>query len=58
MNRLFRENIGEAEIIDSLAPLIRDYARQRHVGERFGDFVIRMGAIKPMLAGRDFQQPA
>lgn len=57
MNRLFRENIGEAEIIDSLAPLIQDYARRRQEGERFGDFVIRMGVVKPMLAGRDFQQP-
>ncbi|EAR20224.1 assimilatory sulfite reductase (NADPH) hemoprotein subunit [Nitrococcus mobilis] len=57
MNRLFRENIGETEIIDSLAPLIRDYAQQRQEGERFGDFVIRVGAVKPMLAGRDFQQP-
>ena len=57
MNRLFRENIGETEIIESLEPLIRDYAQQRQEGERFGDFVIRVGAIKPMLAGRDFQQP-
>ncbi|HET8700069.1 MAG TPA: assimilatory sulfite reductase (NADPH) hemoprotein subunit [Nitrococcus sp.] len=57
MNRLFRENIGEAEIIDSLAPLIQNYARQRQKGERFGDFVIRTGVVKPMLAGRDFQQP-
>lgn len=58
MNRLFRENIGEAEIIESLGPLIRDYAKQRQEGERFGDFVIRMGVVKPMLAGRDFQKPA
>ncbi|MDN5870106.1 MAG: assimilatory sulfite reductase (NADPH) hemoprotein subunit [Nitrococcus sp.] len=58
MNRLFRENIGEAEIIDAIAPLIRDYARERREDERFGDFVIRVGAVKPMLAGRDFQLPA
>ena len=43
LNRLYRENIDEAEILETLRPIIRRYADQRQPGERFGDFVIRVG---------------
>lgn len=54
LNKLYRENIGEAEILATLTPLIQRYATEREAGEHFGDFVIRTGVIKPTLAGRDF----
>src|SRR5690606_19548662 len=41
LNVLYRENIGEAEILETLAPIFRHYAAERLPGERFGDFVIR-----------------
>ena len=32
----------------------RDYAEQRAAGERFGDYVIRAGHIRPTTAGNTF----
>ncbi|MGH8259880.1 MAG: NADPH-dependent assimilatory sulfite reductase hemoprotein subunit, partial [Steroidobacteraceae bacterium] len=55
MNALYRENIGEAQILESLRKLLLDYARERQPEERFGDFVVRTGVVRAMLAGRDFQ---
>ncbi|MGA2034665.1 MAG: assimilatory sulfite reductase (NADPH) hemoprotein subunit [Thermoguttaceae bacterium] len=54
LNRLYRENIDENEILDALRPLIADYTRNRQVDERFGDFVIRAGHVRPVQSGRDF----
>lgn len=56
MNALFRENIGEAQIIEALAPLFERYARERQTGESFGDFVVRTGIVPPMRQGHDFQR--
>lgn len=36
------------EIIDTIEPLIRRYARERADGERFGDFCHRIEAVKPV----------
>ena len=41
LNKLYRENIDEQEILDSLGPIIHHYAKERHEAEHFGDFVIR-----------------
>jgi sulfite reductase (NADPH) hemoprotein beta-component len=46
--------VGHEEIVAALAPLIGSYARERLPGERFGDFVIRMGHVAPTTAGNDF----
>lgn len=54
LNRLYRENIDEQEILASLAPLFACYARERNDGERFGDFVIRIGAVAKVAAGKRF----
>ncbi len=54
LNKLYRENIGEDEIMRVLTPLIQRYATEREDGEHFGDFVIRAGVIKPTLEGRYF----
>jgi sulfite reductase (NADPH) hemoprotein beta-component len=57
LNRLYRENIGEEEILDALRPLLADYAGRRQAGEHFGDFVVRAGHIRAVESGRDFHGP-
>jgi len=54
LNKLYKENIGEAEILDSLRPIIAHYAKERHDGEHFGDFAIRAGYVQEVLDGRQF----
>ncbi|TXK68825.1 hypothetical protein FU659_34355, partial [Paenibacillus sp. N3.4] len=46
LNKLYKENIGEAEILESLQPMVTRYAKERHENEHFGDFVIRAGYVK------------
>ncbi len=55
LNRPYRENIDEAEILATLDPLIRRYGSERGPDERFGDFLIRDGVVEPMRSGREFQ---
>jgi sulfite reductase (NADPH) hemoprotein beta-component len=45
LNRVLRENIDEAEILHELDALFARYAEQRHVQERFGDFLVRSGLL-------------
>lgn len=54
LNRLYKENIGETEILDSLKPIITHYAKERHEGEHFGDFTIRAGYVREVASGQDF----
>lgn len=54
LNKLYRENIGEEQILAELEPLIAEYAQSREPGEPFGDYVIRAGHIKATTEGRDF----
>jgi len=54
LSKLYRENIGEEEILACLEPMLERYARERTPGERFGGFVIRAGYVKATLQGRDF----
>jgi len=56
LNKLYRENIGEAEILDSLRPILARYAKEREPGEHFGDFVIRAGYVKEVRSGLDFHE--
>lgn len=56
LNTLYRENIGEQQILDALEALLGRYAQERLEAEPFGDFVIRIGEVRPMLHGRDFQR--
>jgi sulfite reductase (NADPH) hemoprotein beta-component len=51
---LFKENVGEEEILAALDPVIRRFAQERQTGEHFGDFVIRAGIVKATVKGKDF----
>ena len=54
LNKLYRENIDETEILDTLKPIIHQYAKERQTGEHFGDFVIRAGYVKAVHDGQEF----
>ena len=56
LNKLYRSSIMEEEILEILKPLIKRYAIERKDKERFGDFVIRIGAIKPTTEGKTFHE--
>jgi len=55
LNALYRENVGEQQILDSLRPLMEAYSTQRSEAEGFGDFLVRTGVVPAMLEGRQFQ---
>jgi len=42
LNRLFKENVQNAAIIDELRPVLSRYAKERNAGERFGDWCERV----------------
>jgi sulfite reductase (NADPH) hemoprotein beta-component len=54
LNKLYRENLSDEEILATLTPMIQHFARERTPGERFGDFVIRSGTVRPTRHGKDF----
>jgi sulfite reductase (NADPH) hemoprotein beta-component len=56
LNKLYKENIGEEEILETLKPMIHRFAYERQTGEHFGDFVIRTGYVKAVLSGTDFHE--
>ena len=58
LNTLFKPSVPTTEIVPLLGPIIRRYALERTKGERFGDFVIRTGVVKPSFTPQDFHEPA
>ncbi|MCJ1375065.1 hypothetical protein MMC20_006299 [Loxospora ochrophaea] len=54
LNKLYRSSISEGEILEIMKALLKRYALEREEGEYFGDFVIRMGVIKPTTEGKTF----
>lgn len=54
LNKLYKENIGEEEIIHTLKPIIHHYAKERAEGERFGDFVVRNQYVTKVEDGTQF----
>ncbi|MCY8941923.1 assimilatory sulfite reductase (NADPH) hemoprotein subunit [Bacillus atrophaeus] len=54
LSKMYRENIGEEEILSELNVLLSRYAKERNEGEHFGDFVIRAGVIKATTDGTNF----
>ncbi len=54
LNKLYKENIDEAEILATLQPLLAHYAKERQKDEHFGDFVIRQGYVEAVTDGQHF----
>lgn len=54
LSKMYRENIGEEEILKELRMLLSRYAKERQIGEHFGDFVIRVGIVKETTDGTNF----
>lgn len=54
LNKMYRENIGEEEILSELSVILSRYAKEREQDEHFGDFVIRAGIIKATTDGTNF----
>ena len=53
LNRLYRKNLNEGELLEILDELFQGYAAQRRQDERFGDYVVRSGLVKPVINPRE-----
>ena len=58
LSRLYRENIDEAELLGTLAPLVAAYADERDGDERFGDFLVRTERVRIANSPEDFHVAA
>ncbi|WP_066064432.1 assimilatory sulfite reductase (NADPH) hemoprotein subunit [Neobacillus soli] len=56
LNKMYRENIGEEEILKELSVILSRYAKERQEGEHFGDFVISKGIVKATTDGTNFHE--
>jgi sulfite reductase (NADPH) hemoprotein beta-component len=56
LNKLYAQDVGHKRSLELLGPLIARYAKERTSSERFGDFVIRIGAINATTAGNQFHE--
>ena len=54
LSKIYRENVGEEEILKELGVILPRYAKERQEGEHFGDFVIRAGIVKATTDGTNF----
>ncbi len=54
LSKLYKEGIAAEEIKPTLTPIIEHYAKARHDGERFCDFVIRAAYVIATTAGINF----
>ena len=48
--------VDEKTILETLEPIIEDFAKNRNKKERFGDFVIRKKYVKATMHGVDFHK--
>ncbi|WP_208592139.1 assimilatory sulfite reductase (NADPH) hemoprotein subunit [Gracilibacillus suaedae] len=56
LNQLYRENIGEEEILATLKEIFQDFAQNRTNKEHFGDFVVRKGYVDEVFDGQNFHR--
>lgn len=54
LSKLYRENVGEEDILNELGSLLPRYAKEREDQEHFGDFVVRAGIVKETTDGTNF----
>ena len=48
----YLDNANEEEVLGALNPLFADFAAKRNEAEHFGDFLVRSGAVREIVAGR------
>lgn len=53
--QLYRENIGEEQILAEIEPLFESYAKERQPSEGFGDYLIRSEVVPAVYDGREFK---
>jgi len=58
LNTLYKVSVADTDIVSLARPLFRQYAAERLPGERFGDFSIRVGLVKPTGTAADFHDKA
>lgn len=56
LSKLYKENIGEEEILHSLKPILFKFAKEKEENEHFGDYVIRTGYVERVHSGLDFHK--
>lgn len=57
LNRVWRDNLTQADIIEVLDSLFADYADRRAPDERFGDFLVRAGVVRAVVnPAEDFHE--
>ncbi len=56
LSKLYRRELSHDGILGALRPLFATYSAARHPGERFSDFVIRTGVVRPTTAGNRFHE--
>ena len=49
----YLENANEAEVLEALDPLFARFAADRNDDEHFGDFLIRIGTVREVTAGKN-----
>jgi len=56
LNRLYKENIDEADILAELEPLFLRYASERNSGEGFGEYLYRADILDDQTGPDNFHQ--
>lgn len=56
LSTIYKENIGEAEILESLGPIFTAYVKERFAKEHFGDFVVRKQYVREVKDGLAFHK--
>lgn len=54
LSKLYAQDVNDERIVALLDPIFKAYAKSRKDGERFGDFCIRAGYVKPTTASNQF----
>jgi sulfite reductase (NADPH) hemoprotein beta-component len=54
LSKLYAQDVNREQILKLLEPIIKRYAKEREVGEHFGNFVVRAGIVKATTAGNNF----
>ncbi len=56
LNKLYKEGVKDIELVETLRPILKDFAENRLENEHFGDFVIRRNYIEAVINGNQFHE--